>query len=83
MTLDNMASQYSRYDYLEYHNTIKDLNHIPNEKRRKCKFVLTSHPTTPNSIDQLKSISMIFKGVEQNDTQFTHFSMKKFMNNME
>ena len=78
-TIDNMATQYARFDYLEYHSTIKELNLIPKEKRRKSKFVLTSHATNPNSIDQLKAISLIYKGVEQNDTNFTDYSMKKFI----
>ena len=78
-TIDNMATQYARYEFLEYYNTIKELNLIPKEKRRKSKFVLTSHPTNPNSIDQLKAITLIFKGVEQNDVKLTFYSMKKFV----
>ncbi len=76
---DRLATQYSRYEYMDYHQFIHDLNQIPKEKRNKSKFVFTSHPTQPNSMDQLLSMQEIIKSIEENDLDYLNQSMKYFV----
>lgn len=77
--LDRMASQYARFDYLDYNPIIKKYNSFPKEKRMRVKYVFTSHPTQPNSMEQLHYISKIFKGLEQNDSNFLCHAIKNFI----
>jgi len=77
--LERIASQYSRYDYLEYHPILKTYNNLPKDKRSRIKYVFTSHPTQPNSMDQLHWISKIFKGLEENDSNYLDYAMKNFI----
>lgn len=75
--MERIASQYSRWEFLEYDKIINVLNATPKEKRNKAKFVFTSHPTQPNSIDQLKCINEIFKGLEENDLDYLDYWMSE------
>jgi len=76
---DRLATQYCRYEYMDYHQFIRDLNQIPREKRNKSKYVFTSHPTQPNSMDQLLSMQEIIKAIEENDLDYLYQSMKNFV----
>jgi hypothetical protein len=79
MTLDRLSSQYARYDYLDYHTIIQQLNSRKNEDRNKVKYVFTSHPTQPNSVEQLVAITKILKGLEENDTCYMDYWMNEFI----
>lgn len=76
---DRLATQYCRFEYMDYHQYIRDLNAIPKEKRNRSKYVFTSHPTQPNSMDQLLSMQEIMKAIEENDLDYLYQSMKSFV----
>jgi hypothetical protein len=75
--MERISSQYSRFEFLEYDKIIKILNSVPKEKRHRAKFVFTSHPTQANSIETLKCISEIFKGIEENDLNYLDYWIEK------
>ena len=75
MIFERISTQYSRFEYMEYDQLIRQLNSIPKEKRNKAKYVFTSHPNQANSIDQLKCIEEIFKALEENDLDYLEYSM--------
>jgi hypothetical protein len=75
--MERISSQYSRFEFLEYDKIIKILNSVPREKRHRAKFVFTSHPTQANSIETLKCISEILKGIEENDLDYLDYWMEK------
>jgi hypothetical protein len=79
MVLDRLSSSYARYDFTDYHLIIQSLNNRPKEQRNKAKYVFTSHPTQPNSIEQLNAITEILKGLEENDTNYMDYWMKEFI----
>lgn len=79
MLMERISSQYSRFEFLEYDKIIKILNAIPKEKRNRAKFVFTSHPTQPNSIDQLDCIAEIVKGLEENDLSYVDYKMAELI----
>lgn len=79
MVLDRTASQYSRFEFMQYDQLMKQLNQIPKHKRNKAKYVFTSHPTQPNSIDQLLALNEVLKGVEENDLEYLDYSMRRFI----
>jgi hypothetical protein len=80
MIMERMASQYSRYEFMEYDKIINNLNSITPTKRNKAKFVFTSHPTQPNSIEQLKCFAEIFKAIEENDLHYLDQNMLLLIN---
>lgn len=79
MIMDRLASQYSRFEYMEYDQLMKQFNNIPKNKRNKAKYVFTSHPTQPNSIQQLANLKEMLKGIEENDLEYLDLNMKKFV----
>jgi hypothetical protein len=79
MVLDRLSSSYARYDFTDYHLIIQSLNNRPKDQRNKAKYVFTSHPTQPNSIEQLNAITEILKGLEENDTDYMDYWMKEFL----
>ncbi len=79
IVFDRIATQYCRYEYMDYHQFIRDLNQITKQKRNKSKVVFTSHPTQPNSMDQLLSMQEIIKAIEENDLDYLNESMKHFV----
>ncbi len=44
---------YARFEYLEYQKIISHLNERKIYDRNKVKYVITSHPTQPNSMEQI------------------------------
>jgi hypothetical protein len=80
MVIDRLSSSYSRYDFTDYHLIIQSLNTKPKEQRNKAKYVFTSHPTQPNSIEQLNAITEILKGLEENDTNYMDYWMRELIN---
>ena len=77
--LEKLSNQFSRIDYTDYHHIIKDLNNIKKEDRNKAKFVFTSHPTQPNTSDQICAIQEILRALEENDLDYLRNSMKAFI----
>lgn len=73
--LECVAFQYSRFEFLEYDDIIKKLNAIPKEKRNRAKYVFTSHPTQPNSIEQVECLAEIYKALEENDLDYLDYNM--------
>ena len=76
---DRISSQLSRKDYLFYQTIIDSFESKPPEKRNKVKYVFTSHPTQPNSLEQLKNISLLLRGLEENDMDFLDFHLDKLI----
>lgn len=74
--LDRIASQYSRFEFTEYDQIIKQLNNVSKDKRNKAKYIFTNHPNQPNSIDQLRACAEIFKSLEENDLSYMDSAMK-------
>jgi hypothetical protein len=76
--LDRIASQYSRYEFMEYDQIINSLNALPKEKRNKAKYIFTNQPNQPNSMNQLYCINEILKGLEENDLGYLEQAMILF-----
>jgi len=76
---DRISSQLSRKDYLNYQAIIDMFESKPKEKRNRVKYVFTSHPTQPNSLDQLKYISLLLRGLEENDIEFLDFHLDELI----
>ena len=74
--LNRIAIMFARYEYTDYEQEIKLLNSRPKEKRNRMKYVFTSHPTQPNSINTLVAVHNILRGLEQNDNEFINSWMK-------
>ena len=69
----------ARFDYLDQSEVIKTFNSRPKPQRNKVKYVFTSHPTQPNSVEQIEATSLIMRGLEENDPVYLSYAMKMFM----
>jgi hypothetical protein len=79
IVFDRLATQYCRYEFMDYHQIIKELNAIPKKDRNRSKYVFTSHPTQPNSMDQILSLQELIKAVEENDMDYLYESMSNLV----
>eukprot|EP00340_Litonotus_pictus_P005835 CAMPEP_0170523182 /NCGR_PEP_ID=MMETSP0209-20121228/8611_1 /TAXON_ID=665100 ORGANISM="Litonotus pictus, Strain P1" /NCGR_SAMPLE_ID=MMETSP0209 /ASSEMBLY_ACC=CAM_ASM_000301 /LENGTH=726 /DNA_ID=CAMNT_0010811129 /DNA_START=418 /DNA_END=2601 /DNA_ORIENTATION=- len=73
--LERLATSLSRGEYNDSFNAVKYLMSIPKEQRNKSKYVLTSHPTQPNSMGQVVAVQEILKAMEESDDDHLHHSM--------
>lgn len=79
MIFDRLSSQITRKDYLDHQVLIDAFEKKPMDQRNKMKYVFTSHPTQPNSLDQLKNISLLLQGIEENDLDFVDYHMNQLI----
>ena len=79
MIFDRLATQYCNYEFMDYHQIIKDLISIPKSDRNRSKYVFTSHPTQPNSMEQILSTQEVVKAIEENDMDYLYETMRNFV----
>lgn len=76
---ERTATSYCRFEYMDYHNVIEIFNNIPENLRNKAKYVITCHPTQPNSLDQIKISCEIINSIEENDLEYLDRIMKLYL----
>ena len=74
--INRVVTMFSSKENMKFDKEVTKMNELPKDQRCKAKYVFTSHPTQPNSIDMLVAINNILKGLEQKDNVYLTSWMK-------